>query len=108
MTIRAGKLRHRVIIQEKGTTKGTRGQRTDSWTPVGDPIWSEVVTLSGSEREQARQIYASATDTVRIRYRSDITTENRIKFGTRILNIGRLDNIDQRNIEIVLFCGEDR
>lgn len=107
MTVRAGKLRHRLIVEAKETTLGTRGQRTGSWTTC-DTVWGEVVTLSGGERDQARQIYASATDTVRIRYRADLTTENRFKFGSRILNIGHIDNIDQRNIEIVMLCGEDR
>ncbi len=108
MTIRAGKLRHRLIIQEQETAKGTRGQRTSGWIPVGDPIWGKVESLAGGEREQARQIYPSATLSVQIRFRAGMTTENRIKFGDRILNIGYIENEDQRNEELVMLCGEDR
>ena len=107
MAIQAGRLRHRVQIQKKGTTLGTRGERTDGWVPDGKKVWAEVVTLSGSEVEQARQMYAKANIQVRMRYRAGLTTENRLKFGTRILHIGHIDRFDQRGIELVLLCGED-
>ena len=103
----AGKLRHRIQIQSKdGTTYGTRGEQTDSWV-TDATVWCEIRTLSGKEREIAQQIVPQATDQVTIRYLAGVTTEKRVVFGTRNLNIGHIDNIDQRDIDLVILCGEN-
>jgi len=47
------------------------------------------------------------THKIRIRYRSGMTSKNRIKFGSRYFNITSILNPDERNIMIDMFAVED-
>ena len=49
---------------------------------------------------------ADATHRVKIRYLADVTPKKRFLFGTRELYIESVQNIDERNRELVLTCVE--
>lgn len=106
--MRAGQLRHRLKIQtDSGAgSYGSRGQVTTSWATT-DTVWGSVETLNGKEAELARQVYPSATLRVTIRHSTKLTVKKRFQFGTRNLNIGHIDNTDQRNIQQVCLCSEE-
>lgn len=55
---------------------------------------------------QANQLGASETHKVTIRYRSGVTTQMRVAFGSRTLNINGIINRDERNVELTLMCEE--
>ena len=107
---RAGELRHRVDIKLPSTSRGTRGEKSGSDTTAASSIPCSIETLSGREVEIARQLYPSATLAVELRYGelTSLTTEHYFVFGSRQLNIGHLDNVDQRNILWRALCGEDK
>ena len=103
--MQAGKLRHRLTIQSRPTTLGTRGQASKTWND-GETIWGSVQTLSGREAELAKRLYADATHQIEIRYREGITVENQIKFGSRVFGIGAVSDPEQRKINLILLCSE--
>lgn len=107
--MQAGALRHRVAIKLPSTAVGDYGQRTGTDTTVA-VVWAAIETLTGREAEQARQLYASATLRVTLRYRSDLalTTKHYLTFGTRTIHIAHIDQRDQRKDTWVLLCGEDK
>lgn len=104
--IDAGQLRHRVEIQSRTTTRGTRGQETGTWATVAT-VWAKVEPLSGAEVTQARQQFASASHRVTIRYYAGLTPKHRFLFGDRALNIEFVQNTEERNVEHVCTCGEE-
>lgn len=104
--MRAGKLRHRVDVETFTSSTGDRGQEQGSWGALYSNVFASIETLNGREREQAQQLIAEADTKVVLRYHSGISTEDRITFNNRIFNIGHINNIDQRNIELVLTCTE--
>jgi len=55
---------------------------------------------------QADQMQAETTIRVRIRYNSSVEPEDRIWFGTRILEIVSIINFDERNRHMELLCKE--
>jgi head-tail adaptor len=62
-----------------------------------------VQTLTGRKLELARQIDAEATVEVRMRYcgsggSANVTVDNRLLFGTRILEVVYVVNEDERDI----------
>lgn len=69
---------------------------------------AQVKELSGSEREQARQMSARATHRVFVRYRRefDITTKMRFLFRGRQFDIGWVGNVDQVNCIVPMLCYE--
>jgi len=103
----AGKLRHRVTIQQRSTSLGTRGQASTTWTDV-KTVWGSVRRLSGRELELAKRLYADATFAIVLRYRAGLTEEHRLKFGSRYFGIGAVDNDEERNRELRLLCAEAR
>lgn len=105
--MRAGPKRHRVDIKLPSTTQGTRGQRTGDSTTKAERVQCSIQTLAGRELEIARQVVSNATLEVRMRWPGfDVTTKHFLQFGTRTLNIGHVNNVDQLNHELILTCGE--
>lgn len=103
--MRAGDLRHTITIQRVTETTDDLGQPVQVWTDVAT-VRAAVEPLTGRELYAAQAVHAEAQCNVRIRYISGITTKDRVKYGSRYLNI--LSVIDQmeRHRELVLLCSE--
>ena len=70
--MRAGLLRHRIVIQQKGTIiRDSFGEPTPAW-PILATVWAAVDPLRGREFAEQRQAGAEVTTRIRIRYRSDV------------------------------------
>lgn len=104
--MRAGKLRHRVIIQKATETRDAHGGITRTWADVST-VWASVEPLSGREFLDASQTEADISHRVRIRHYDDLTPSHRIVHGGRHLNIETIMNRDERDIELELMCKED-
>ena len=104
----AGSLRHLVTIQQpvKAET-GNRGQAKATWELLYGSVAAEVIQLGGAELEKTRQLVATATHTVRLRWMDGITTRHRVLFGTAILNIGAAIDTENRRVELVLVCSSE-
>ncbi len=109
MATRIGSRRHRVTIKrrEDNTTLGTRGELTQDFKTVETGVVCSVERLTGDEGTLARQTFPTATHTVNMRWREGITSKDRLLFGTRTLNILDVDNVLERNRELVLIVGEE-
>lgn len=76
----AGRLRNFVTVQQKSLAgSGDRGQPVYSWTTFAQ-IYAEIEPLptAGKKMEIARQLVATATHQVTIRYLAGLTPEMRI------------------------------
>lgn len=100
-----GDLRHLITIQEPVDVSDGQGGFTRTWSFV-DKVWSHIEPLSSVERFQAQGLMPTVTHQIVIRYRSDITTKNRLLHGTRVFNIMGLYNADERDYAIVMHCEE--
>lgn len=101
--MRAGILRHRVIIQAKTESRDAQGGVTYNWTN-DQTRWAEVRPLEGRELWQARQAQMQATLRCSMRHYAGLTTQHRMIFGSRVLNIESVTNIGERDIETVALC----
>ena len=107
--MRAGRLRHRVLIEENNPTTDNYGGKTDNWQRVVDPygeVWAAVEPLSARELIQAQQVNAEATIRGLMRYWDGLTTQHRLRHNGRVLEILSIVNRDDRNIQIELMCKE--
>jgi len=104
--MQAGKLRHRVTIQQKSVTQNSYGEEIVTWAELAT-VWASVEDLSGREFYEARQVPAAEVTTrVRIRYRSDVEPTMRIVHGGRTLEIVFVLDPEGRRRETVLMCRE--
>jgi SPP1 family predicted phage head-tail adaptor len=89
--MQAGKLRHRVLIQQPGTTQDSIGQVVPTWTNLitaGDgKVWADVRQLSGLESIRGGAELSIVKASIRIRYRTDVTAAMRVTHGSTVYQV---------------------
>jgi len=107
--MRAGQLRHRIVIQEpvSSTGGGVSASRKQSFED-SRTVWGAVYPLRGVELLTAQQLGSEITSRIRIRYTNGITPRNRIKLGdsTTYYDIVSVVNPEARNIYLDLMVKE--
>lgn len=101
----AGKLRHRIAIEQVTSTGDGYGGRSEAWATFAT-VWAFVKPLRGHEYFQAQQMQAKVTHNIKMRYRQGVTHKMRVRYGSRILNIVSVINPDEKGRELVLMCEE--
>src|SRR4029450_12891412 len=90
--IDAGILTKRVQILDSVLTQRESGA-TSSAPAVMATVWAGIEQLSGEELGWARQRVALATHGIVIRYRTGMNTDMKMKLGSRVFEIGSINNI---------------
>lgn len=103
--MRAGNLRHRVLIEQRQLAQDGRGDPVETWTAFAE-AWAAVEPLSGRERFAARQEGSEVTTRVRLRYLAGVTPEMRLSFAGRLYDIEAVIDPDERHRALVLLCVE--
>ena len=106
--MRAGRLRHRVTIQQlvaASPSQDAGGAPDESWADLVT-VWGEVAPLKGRELIAAQQVSSEVTGTITIRYRSGITARMRAVYGSRNYDLLGVVNTFERNRELILYTRE--
>lgn len=105
-----GALRHLVTLEGPGTAvPDGRGGYTQVPTPLSpSQVWAEIkpATARDLERRMASTVQSTASHIVTMRYHPQVNTTTRITFGTRVFNVTGVQNIDERNVELVIAVEE--
>lgn len=107
--MRAGNLKHKVIIQSIGSTTNDFGE-----IEAGDFQTFKTVycSINPVVARKADEIYASNTDftkamyKIRIRYIAGVNASMRILWGTRVFNFVSMANYMEANKEIEILAEE--
>lgn len=105
--MRAGRLRHRVVIQQP--TAGAAndyGETADTWSTFAT-VWSEIVPQSAREYQQAQTLRGDMTHLIKIRWYNGVTIQMRVVYKSRNLNIVSVINVGERDREMQLICVEE-
>lgn len=110
--MRAGELRHRIIIEKKAEGGNTYGEVTASWSSnIG--AWARISPLRGSQFFASKQVQADMSHKITMRYATLAASTAirpgycRVKFGDRTFTINSVINVDERNIYLDLMCSEE-
>lgn len=76
MVIRAGKMRHRVIIQSASETLDTYGASAQTWSEDAT-VWAAVVATGSAESRAHQQVAPGTTHAITLRHRK-LNAENRL------------------------------
>lgn len=98
-----------MTVQSVTRTADTDGGYTEAFAALSPSTWWVEITpatVRSLERFVAHTIQAKATHVVMGRYRADITTDTRLVFGTRNLYVRGVQNVEERNRELMLACEE--
>jgi len=105
--MRAGKLRHRLFVQEQTRTPDGQGGASVAWSTMSNgAIWGFVEPMSANEQMQYGQVWPNCNHVIEVRYFSGITSKRRILFGTRAFQISGVLNVGERNITQKVYCEE--
>lgn len=103
--MRAGSLRHRVLIESRQTSVGDLGGSIITW-PELDTVWANVEPLRGQEYLAGQQLSNKVVAKITIRYRGDVTTDMRATWGTTVYDITDVVNVKGRYERLELMCQE--
>lgn len=103
--MKAGRLRQRLELQTADATADDYGDEIPGWTTVGT-YSASVSPLTGREAANAQQVKAEVTHKIVMRYVGAIVPTQRFLWGTRVLSILWVRNIDERNREYEIYCQE--
>jgi len=102
----AGRLRHRVEIQNPTATPDAQGGQTLAYATV-ERAWAAIEPVGARDRWATAQMQVWVTHNVTLRYTPTVTMASRLLHGARVLNIVQLTNVDERNRELRLLCAEE-
>jgi SPP1 family predicted phage head-tail adaptor len=106
--MQAGKLRHFVELQAQTTVRGA---------DFADPqlVWTTVATvpasiepLRGREYMAQREEQSALEVRVRVRWRSDLSDQMRVKHGSTVYEIASVIDVGGRAREVELMCRRQR
>lgn len=103
--MQAGRLRHKITIQSKSVTPNAYGEEVITWGTFVE-CWAEISPLLGREYLAAAQVQAEITHRVRIRHRDGVYPTMRVLFGSRAFDILSVQQVEERQREIVLMARE--
>ena len=101
----AGRLRHRITIQQVAEAQDTYGEPIKTWSTFAQR-WAAINQVTGKENFNASQFAPDATTRVELRYLAGVTPKMRVKFGTRTFEIKAVLNNMERDVELTLLCLE--
>lgn len=103
--MKAGDLRHSIIIQVPQRSRDTVGGAVDTFVTWAT-VWAAIEPLSGKRYMEGKQLNAEVDGVVRIRYRAGVLPTMRILFGSKILQIVSIINPREKNEELQIMYRE--
>jgi len=103
----AGKLRHRVELQEQQIAQDPNtGEMLTTWVTISRP-WAEIVPMSGREFMAAGAEQSEVRGRIVIRYRDDVDASMRVVYRGRYYNIlAVLPDAESGREHLTLMTGE--
>lgn len=103
--VRAGRLRHRVSVEELVSALDSDGATEEAWVTFAWPVPADIVALSGRELIAAQAVQSKVSTRIKIRHLPGLKASMRIVHRGEIYNIeGPIPDPDSRIRFITLIC----
>lgn len=104
--MRAGDLNRRIEIQSNTPSYDSFNQPIDNWK-TDATVWASITTNGGGEFYAAQKVNAETQALFKIRYRPEITSLHRIKYGDRIFEIlPPINDVGEAHKEVLISAKE--
>ena len=104
--IGAGRLRHRLVLEEAVSEEDGSGGFTVSWTEAA-VVWGRIEAVSGRETFARDRVKSEASHRITIRHRDDVGPAKRFRFKTRVFEIASVLDPDESRRMLVCQCVEN-
>lgn len=105
-----GEYRHRITVQNPGgMVPDGDGGFTEGWSAATPPEIDASIQRASTrdlERVTAGSVLSTATHLIRCRFHPQLTTNSRLLFRGRVFEVQSAQDIDERQIAMVLICAE--
>ena len=105
--MRAGKLRHQVVIQSLvpgSPQQKASGEPDTTWTNLLTGVSASIEPLSGRELFAAQEHHSEIEVRIRVRYRSGLTAAMRVVHDGLYYDIAAIIDPELRHRELQLMC----
>ena len=103
--MRAGKLRHRVTIQSRTVAADTVGHPVETWATLAS-VSADILPMGGAEPFHSDQFDARVSHDITIRYRTDVTPNMRVVWGSKTLDVEAVMDPDGRRRSLRILALE--
>lgn len=100
--MQSGNLDRRIVIESATLVQNAYGEKAETWSTLYT-CWGERLFSGGSESLENNQVVSMSNITYRIRYKSTITEQMRIKDGTGYYYITNIEEEGRRKY-MLLRC----
>jgi len=96
-----GSLNRRVTIQQPSASQDSVGQPENTWSTLAT-VWANVRMLNGTETIKADAQVSQAKASIRIRWRTDVTSAMRVVLGSTTYEIKAVlpDEAGKRHVDL--------
>jgi SPP1 family predicted phage head-tail adaptor len=101
--MRAGKLRHTIVIERSTFTQNEFGEPILAWDAI-EVVAASIEPLNGREYYAAQALQSEVTTKIRLRYLPGILPSDRVTHGAMVYDVLEVIDPEMRNIELVLMC----
>lgn len=105
--IKTGDLKHRITIMTKTTQRKSGGGLTELWAEDFS-LWAKIKPKRWNPLIQADDRGQVVSYDIYVRYRTDITTKQRIKYGSRYLFIDSFHDLDETGNYLLIVASEQQ
>lgn len=99
--IRAGELNKSITFQTQSSEQDSYGAPVETWVDT-TTTWAGIKTTGSREFYAALKQNAETTAVFKIRYRNDLDTAKRIKYGNRYFDILGIADPEERHEELLI------
>lgn len=99
--VRSGQRRCKILVQVPVQVKQQNGSMKTTWESY-ITLWAKIETIQGNERVSAMATWPKADQKITFRYVAGILPTMRVLFNNKIYSILNVNNLEERNREIVL------
>lgn len=85
--MRIGDLTSKIDLEAEVKTPDGMGGFATAWVPVATGLWASIWPVKGDERDSPVRSSGTLTHRVRIRFRKQVKSSWRVKFGRRYFMI---------------------
>lgn len=108
--MRAGELRHQIVIEQRSASQDTTGAQVNTWTSLGT-FDAKVSPLSGREQIAAHSVGSEVTHEITLRYDPIFADpiaagSYRVRYGARLFDVRSVLNDDERDRMVTLQAVE--
>jgi SPP1 family predicted phage head-tail adaptor len=101
--MRSGALNKQIVIETLGTTQSTAsGEILKSWSTTTETVWADFERIDGGEQYMGEERQLVENARFRVRYSSTITQTNRISYNSKYWEIMDVENVGDRNKELII------